>query len=68
VAPFAVGPTAQRQTSLRVLEYLERVDLPVARVLGGRRPFLYSLGQQAVPFVETRIGTATLPVQTWRLD
>src|SRR5712691_10538226 len=38
-----------------LLGYLERVELPVARVLGGRRPFLYSLGLQRVPCVETRI-------------
>jgi len=37
-------------------------------VLGGRRPFLYSLGQQGVALVETRMGTATLPVQPRRLD
>jgi hypothetical protein len=47
---------------------LERVELPLARVLGGRRPFLYALGHQGVPFVEARIGTATLPVQSRRLD
>jgi hypothetical protein len=40
----------------------------VARVLGGRRPFLYTLGQQGVPLVERRAGTATLPVQPRRLD
>ncbi len=48
--------------------YLERIELPVARVLGGRRPFLYALGQQGVPLVEQRMGTATLPVQPRRLD
>jgi hypothetical protein len=37
-------------------------------VLGGRRPFLYSLGLQGVPCVEQRIGTAVLPVQPRRLD
>jgi protein involved in plasmid replication-relaxation len=48
--------------------YLERVELPVARVLGGRRPFLYAIGQQAVPLVESRMGSWTLPVQPRRLD
>ncbi len=42
--------------------------MPVARVLGGRRPFLYALGQQGVALVEQRMGTATLPVQPRRLD
>src|SRR6266849_2286998 len=49
----------ERLRNLWLWGYLERVELPVARVLGGRRPFLYSLGQQGVPFVETRVGTAT---------
>jgi len=48
--------------------YLEWVELPVARVLGGRRPFLYALGQQGVPYVEARVGTPRLPVQPRRLD
>jgi hypothetical protein len=48
--------------------YLERIELPVARVLGGRRPFLYAVGQQGVALVELRMGTATLPVQPRRLD
>jgi protein involved in plasmid replication-relaxation len=58
----------ERVRDLWLWGYLERVELPVARVLGGRRPFLYSLGLQGVPFVETRIGTAVLPVQPRRLD
>jgi hypothetical protein len=58
----------ERVRDLWLCGYLERVELPVARVLGGRRPFLYSLGVQAVPIVEQRIGTAVLPVQPRRLD
>ena len=58
----------ERLRDLWLWGYLERVELPVARVLGGRRPFLYSLGQQGVALVETRMGTATLPVQPRRLD
>src|ERR1700730_17253567 len=46
----------ERMRDLWLWGYLERVELPVARVLGGRRPFLYSLGQQALPPVESRIG------------
>src|SRR5712691_6181663 len=58
----------ERVRDLWLWGYLERIELPVARVLGGRRPFLYSLGQQGVAFVEQRMGTATLPVQPRRLD
>jgi hypothetical protein len=58
----------ERVRDLWLWGYLERVELPVARVLGGRRPFLYSLGLQGVPYVEARMGTAVLPVQPRRLD
>ena len=58
----------ERLRELWLWGYLERVELPVARVLGGRRPFLYALGQQAVPIVESRMGSWTLPVQPRRLD
>ncbi len=51
----------ERVRDLWLWGYLERVELPVARVLGGRRPFLYALGLQAVPIVEHRMGTAVLP-------
>src|SRR5919202_122136 len=58
----------ERLRELWLWGYLERIELPVARVLGGRRPFLYALGQQAVPVVRQRVGTTTLPVQPRRLD
>jgi len=58
----------ERLRELWLWGYLERVELPVARVLGGRRPFLYALGHQAVPIVESRIGSWVLPVQLRRLD
>jgi hypothetical protein len=58
----------ERLRDLWLWGYLERVELPVARVLGGRQPFLYAIGQQAVPLVESRMGSWTLPVQPRRLD
>src|SRR5712692_9997516 len=58
----------ERIRDLWLWGYLEGVELPVARVLGGRRPFLYSLGRQGTAYVEQRLGTATLPVQPRRLD
>lgn len=58
----------QRLRELWLWGYIERVELPIARVLGGRRPFLYALGQAGVPPVESRMGTSTLPVHARRLD
>src|SRR3954452_21824615 len=58
----------ERLRNLWLWGYLERVELPVARVLGGRRPFLYLLGCQGVAYVEQRIASAKLPVQPRRLD
>jgi hypothetical protein len=58
----------ERLRELWLWGYLERIELPVARVLGGRRPFLYALGQQAVAVVEQRVGTTALPVRPRRLD
>jgi hypothetical protein len=65
---WASSRAYERVRELWLWGYLERVELPVARVLGGRRPFLYALGRPGVPYVETRIGTAALPVQPRRLD
>lgn len=58
----------ERLRELWLWGYLERVELPIARVLGGRRPFLYALGHQAVPIVERDAGTRDMPVQPRRLD
>jgi hypothetical protein len=58
----------ERMRELWLWGYLERIELPVARVLGGRRPFLYALGRQGTAYVEARMGTASLPVQPRRLD
>src|SRR5437660_6530111 len=65
--PSSSSKAYERLRDLWLWGYLERVELP-ARVLGGRRPFLYSLGRQGVAYVEQRIGTAKLPVQPRRLD
>jgi hypothetical protein len=46
--------------------YVDRIELPVARVLGGRRPYLYTLGRRGLPYVQERI-SGTL-VQLRRLD
>jgi Replication-relaxation len=66
-----LSPSSKAYERLRELwlwNYLERVELPVARVIGGRRTFLYALGQPGVRYVEPRVGTTTLPVQARRLD
>jgi hypothetical protein len=58
----------ERLRELWLWGYLDCVELPVARVISGRRPILCALGQQSVALVEQRMGTATLPVQPRRLD
>src|SRR5918911_3280490 len=65
---WASSKAYERLRELWLWGYLERIELPVARVLGGRRPFLYALGKQAVPIVESRMGSWALPVQPRRLD
>jgi hypothetical protein len=45
----------ERLRQLWLWSYLDRVEQPVARVIGGRRPFLYALGPRAVPLVATRL-------------
>lgn len=58
----------ERLRELWLWGYLERLELPIARALGGRRPFLYALGRAGVPYVEARIGTWSLAVQPRRFD
>lgn len=49
-------------------EYVDRVELPVSRHLGGRRPFLYTLGRRGVPVVQTLLPADAPLVHTRRLD
>src|SRR6266545_910263 len=58
----------ERLRQLRLWSYVDRVEPPVARVIGGRRPFLYALGPRAVPLVAARLGNGAAPVQRRRLD
>lgn len=48
-------------------DYLARVEPPIARVLGGRRPYLYALGPRGVPAVQAQLGGDTL-VRCRRLE
>jgi hypothetical protein len=48
--------------------YVERIELPVARALGGSRPYLYTLGPRGVPVVGALLGEGAAPVQRRRLD
>ena len=57
-----------RLKALWLWNYLERVELPVARVLGGRRPYLYTLGRRGIPYAQMRLGPGAPPVQLRRLD
>jgi hypothetical protein len=58
----------ERLRQLWLWGYLERVELPVARVLGGRRPFLYALGQRGLTTIRYQRGGAGAAVQRRRLD
>src|SRR5205807_1011555 len=48
--------------------YVDRVELPVSRVLGGRRPYLYGLGERGVPVVSALLPAGAPPVHRRRLD
>jgi hypothetical protein len=48
--------------------YVERVELPVARSAGGRRPYLYALGRRGEPVVAGRLGEGVAPARRRRLD
>src|SRR5712691_4943278 len=47
---------------------LDRVEVPIARVHGGRQAYLYSLGPAGVPVVAQCLGQSTAPVRRRRLD
>src|SRR5262249_55180298 len=48
--------------------YVERVELPIARVIGGRRPFLYTLGTSGVRLVDAQKREADASARRRRLD
>ena len=58
----------ERLRQLWLWRYVERIELPVARTLGGSRPYLYTLGPRGVPVVGSMLGSGTAPVQRRRLD
>ena len=58
---------AGRLQGLWLWNYLDRIEPPIARVFGGRRPYLYTLGRRGVPYVQARVGADGPPVQTRRL-
>jgi Replication-relaxation len=57
-----------RVRSLWLWGLLDRIELPVARALGGSRPYLYTLGPRGVAIVSAQLGEGTTPVQRRRLD
>jgi hypothetical protein len=58
----------ERLRHLWLWGYVERIELPVARTLGGSRPYLYTLGPRAVPVVGALLDGGAAPVQRRRLD
>jgi len=57
-----------RTRSLWLWGYLEKVELPVARMLGGRLPCLFAIGTRAVSTLAASLGNGTRPVHERRLD
>lgn len=65
------SPASVAYTRLRLLwlwSYVERIELPVARTLGGRRPYLYALGPRGVPCLPEHRATGEGAVSVRRLD
>lgn len=65
------SPASVAYARLRLLwlwSYVERIELPVARTFGGRRPFLYALGPRGVPWVPEHRATGEGAVTRRRLD
>lgn len=58
----------ERLRRLWLWGYLDRLELPIARALGGRRPYLYTLGPRGVGPVAARLGRGTAPIRCRRLD
>jgi hypothetical protein len=48
--------------------FVERIELPVSRVIGGRRPFLYTLSQRGLRLLDTRAISHDAPPHRRRLD
>jgi Replication-relaxation len=48
--------------------YVERIELPVSRVIGGRRPFLYALSQRGLRLLDTGSTSQDAPPHRRRLD
>lgn len=59
---------AERLRRLWLWGYVERVELPQPREVGGRQPYLYTLGRRGVSVVQARLGADAPPVHTRRLD
>ena len=57
-----------RTRCLWLWNYLEKVELPVARMLGGRLPCLFAIGTRAVSTLAASLGSGTRPVHERRLD
>jgi protein involved in plasmid replication-relaxation len=58
----------ERLRRLWLDRYVDRIELPVAPSLGGRRPYLYTLGPRGVARVAARLGKGAAPVRSRRLD
>lgn len=65
------GPSSSAHDRLRRLwlwRFLERLELPVARALGGRRPYVYTLGPAGISVAEQALGAQAASIARPRLD
>jgi hypothetical protein len=76
LAFFPPGPAGRRShcsvayerlRQLWLWHLVDRIELPIARVLGGSHAYLYTLGRAGVPVVSAVLG-GTAPVRRPRLD
>jgi hypothetical protein len=48
--------------------FVDRIELPVSRLIGGSRPYLYALGERGVPVVDRLLPPDAPPARRRRLD
>lgn len=64
-------PSSRAYERLRQLwswRFIERIEIPTPRSLGGRRPYLYALGPQGVPIVAEHLQQGVGLVQRRRVE
>jgi hypothetical protein len=66
--PSCRSAVYERLRQLWLWGFVDRIERPVARVLGGSRPLLYCLGWRGVSPVAAQLAQSAAPVRRRRLD